>query len=692
MGKQFRVLCPMDTRKLLLIMGVSFAVVLVAQYVELPYVNFFSSLFSSTMTKGSVLAGVSSSSSEMVVNTTLIFDLNSTDANAAHETTANSTEITNLVNRTDNEVNSTGKDKNSSADFVGVSDNSRVHNESASDKVVQLNQNFTQVNLTGSDNGSATQNGGEPQRAFFVNNFTKDNNSLVDKHMAESPREEEKSGLLQNFNSSTQNISSVNFEPEDVKSSDNGSKTQKGGEPQRSFLVDNLMKDNKSTADKHIVESLREEEKSGLLQNVDSAMHNNSSVSRGPEVKKSSEVSTPAVISIYEMNNLLLQSRASQLLMRPQWSSAVDQELLYAKSQIENAPILKNDPRLYAPLYKNVSMFKRSYELMEQRLKVYIYREGSKPVFHQPVLKGIYASEGWFMRLLESNKHFVTRNPKKAHLFYLPFSSRMLEETLYVPNSHSHKNLIAYLKNYLDMIVTKYPFWNRTGGADHFLVACHDWAPSETKNIMVNCIRALCNADVKEGFRFEKDVSLPETYVRTPKNLLRDLGGKPLSKRPFLAFYAGSMHGYVRPIILKYWLNKDSDMKIFGRLGNSKGKMNYVRYMQSSKYCLCPKGYEVNSPRVVEAIFFECVPVIISDNFVPPFFEVLNWESFAVFVLEKDIPNLKNILLSIPRKKYLHMQMRVRKVQEHFLWHANPVKYDVFHMILHSIWYKRVFR
>jgi hypothetical protein len=42
--------------------------------------------------------------------------------------------------------------------------------------------------------------------------------------------------------------------------------------------------------------------------------------------------------------------------------------------------------------------------------------------------------------------------------------------------------------------------------------------------------------------------------------------------------------------------------------------------------------------------------VIISDNFVPPFFEVLNWESFAVFVMEKDIPNLKNILLSIPER------------------------------------------
>lgn len=112
---------------------------------------------------------------------------------------------------------------------------------------------------------------------------------------------------------------------------------------------------------------------------------------------------------------------------------------------------------------------------MEKTLKVYIYREGERPVFHQPPIKGIYASEGWFMKLMEANKKFITKNGRKAHLFYLPFSSRMLEETLYVPNSHNRKNLVQCLKNYLDMIGAKYPFWNRTDGADHFLVACHDW-------------------------------------------------------------------------------------------------------------------------------------------------------------------------------------------------------------------------
>ncbi|PIA64781.1 hypothetical protein AQUCO_00100328v1 [Aquilegia coerulea] len=399
------------------------------------------------------------------------------------------------------------------------------------------------------------------------------------------------------------------------------------------------------------------------------------------------------VMSLSEMNLLLQKSRASSRSMIPRWSSVRDQEILSAKLQIENPPIIKTDRELYAPLFWNISMFKRSHELMERTLKVYTYREGARPIFHQPETKGIYASEGWFMKQMEGNRKYSVKDPRKAHLFYFPFSTRRLEQFLYVPNSHSHKNLIEHLKNYLDSISAKYPFWNRTGGADHFLVGCHDWTPAETKQYMGSCIRALCNADVNEGFALGKDVSLPETNVRAAKDPLRDLGGKPPSKRQILAFFAGSMHGYLRPILLQYWENKDPDMKIYSHMGRGKtNRGDYVQHMKNSKYCICAKGFEVNSPRVVEAIFYECVPVIISDNFVPPFFEVLNWETFAVFIPEKDIPNLKNILLSIPEEKYQKLQMRVKRVQQHFLWHTKPVKYDIFHMILHSIWYNRVFQ
>ncbi|XP_021807096.1 probable glycosyltransferase At3g07620 isoform X1 [Prunus avium] len=421
---------------------------------------------------------------------------------------------------------------------------------------------------------------------------------------------------------------------------------------------------------------------------------NGSVVMKNPGRKKmKSELPPKSITSIYEMNHILLRHRASSRSLRPRWSSVRDQDILAVKSQIEHPPVAINDRELYAPLFRNVSMFRRSYELMERTLKIYIYKDGNKPIFHQPILKGLYASEGWFMKLMQGYKRFVVKDPRKAHLFYMPFSSRMLEYTLYVRNSHNRTNLRQFLKEYSEKIAAKYPYWNRTGGADHFLVACHDWAPYETRHHMERCIKALCNADVTGGFKIGRDVSLPETYVRSARNPLRDLGGKPPSQRQILAFYAGNVHGYLRPILLEHWKDKDPDMKIFGPMPPGvASKMNYIQHMKSSKYCICPKGYEVNSPRVVEAIFYECVPVIISDNFVPPFFEVLDWGAFSVILAEKDIPNLKEILLSIPEEKYLQMQLGVRKVQKHFLWHAKPLKYDLFHMTLHSIWYNRVFQ
>eukprot|EP00262_Sarcandra_glabra_P014374 TRINITY_DN4200_c1_g3_i2.p1 TRINITY_DN4200_c1_g3~~TRINITY_DN4200_c1_g3_i2.p1 ORF type:complete len:594 (-),score=82.98 TRINITY_DN4200_c1_g3_i2:194-1975(-) len=446
-----------------------------------------------------------------------------------------------------------------------------------------------------------------------------------------------------------------------------------------------------SSRGKQITDILPKGEPPGPLQSGLVTL-NSSSTMASCTVNIKQQALPPTPIS--EMNHILLRSRVSSCAMRPRWSSKLDRQLLSVKALIENAPIVENDRELYSLVFRNVSRFKRSYEMMESIFKVYIYREGEKPIFHQPLLKGIYSSEGWFMKQMEGNSHFVVKDPRKAHMFYLPFGSRNLKDALYVRRSfflyrpHSMKNLVEYLKDYVDMIAAKYPFWNRTGGSDHFLVACHDWAPAETRHNMEWSIRAICNTDLSQGFKIGKDVSLPTTNVRFPRNPLRDVGGKPASQRTNLAFFSGNMHGSLRPILLQHWENKDPVMKIFGPM--KKKKPSYAQFMKTSKYCICPKGYEVHSPRVVEAIFYECVPVIISDNYVPPFFEFLDWEAFSVIVAEKDIPLLKDILLSIPEEKYLTMQLRVKKVQQHFLWHNKPVKYDLFHMILHSIWFNRV--
>ncbi|KNA15638.1 hypothetical protein SOVF_096370 isoform A [Spinacia oleracea] len=260
-----------------------------------------------------------------------------------------------------------------------------------------------------------------------------------------------------------------------------------------------------------------------------------------------------ATITFSEMKSMLLNGPSLTTSVRRKSSTTCDRQLLSASLQIKNAPVLRNLSDLHAPLYRNVSVFKRSYDLMERVLKIYVYKEGEKPIFHHPSLRGLYVAEGWFMKLMEGSKRFTVRDPKKAHLYYLPFSSETLRMTLYEKKSHSMKNLEQYLIDYVDLIRTRYRFWNRTGGADHFFVACHDWAPRITRHHMSSCIRGLCNANVARGFHVGKDVSVPVTYIRSGNDPTRYIGGKPPSERNILAFFAGQLHGYVRPLLLQYW-------------------------------------------------------------------------------------------------------------------------------------------
>lgn len=77
----------------------------------------------------------------------------------------------------------------------------------------------------------------------------------------------------------------------------------------------------------------------------------------------------------------------------------------------------------------------------------------------------------------------------------------------------SYDNMTIIVQNYVDGLISKYPYWNRTLGADHFFVTCHDVGVRATEGLPLlvkNSIRAVCSPSYDVGFIPHKDIALPQ--------------------------------------------------------------------------------------------------------------------------------------------------------------------------------------
>lgn len=115
---------------------------------------------------------------------------------------------------------------------------------------------------------------------------------------------------------------------------------------------------------------------------------------------------------------------------------------------------------------------------MEKSFKIYVYQEGIPPLFHTGFLKTVYSTEGLFIHEMNKGQVFQTSDPDKAHVYFLPFSMALMVRYLYVPGARQIPEIGLVFADYINVISDRYPYWNQSHGADHLMLACHDWVSS----------------------------------------------------------------------------------------------------------------------------------------------------------------------------------------------------------------------
>ncbi|QCD97355.1 probable glycosyltransferase At5g03795 isoform X2 [Vigna unguiculata] len=362
--------------------------------------------------------------------------------------------------------------------------------------------------------------------------------------------------------------------------------------------------------------------------------------------------------------------------LRPQSQRGLPLPLQFSpKGKIEN----NND------VFHDRDIFLEDYKEMNRSLKIYVYPHKEDDPFANVLLPvesepgGNYASESYLKKVLMKS-HFITIEPAEADLFFLPFSIARLRHDRRVGVG----GIQDFIRDYIQNISHKYPYWNRTGGADHFYVACHSIGRSamdKAPDVKFNAIQVVCSSSYfLTGYIAHKDTCLPQIWPRkgNPPNL-------DSSKRKRLAFFAGGVNSPVRVKLLETWKNDSEIFVHHGRL-----KTPYADELLGSKFCLHVKGFEVNTARIGDSLYYGCVPVIIANYYDLPFADVLNWKSFSVVVTTLDIPLLKKILNDfISSNKYLMLHKNVLKVRKHFQWHSPPHDFDAFYMVMYELWLRR---
>jgi glucuronyl/N-acetylglucosaminyl transferase EXT2 len=98
--------------------------------------------------------------------------------------------------------------------------------------------------------------------------------------------------------------------------------------------------------------------------------------------------------------------------------------------------------------------------------------------------------------------------------------------------------------------------------------------------------------------------------------------------------------------------------------GNS--PVEYPEILEQSNFCLVIRGVRLAQPTLLDALAANCIPVVIADNIVLPFEEIIDWTLAAITIREADLHSINIVLKAVSSKKIKEMQQQGRFLYEKY--------------------------
>jgi putative beta-1,4-xylosyltransferase IRX10 len=370
------------------------------------------------------------------------------------------------------------------------------------------------------------------------------------------------------------------------------------------------------------------------------------------------------------------------------------------------------------------------------KLKVFVYempRKYNRMLLDKDsrCLHHMFAAEIFMHQFLLSSA-VRTLDPEEADWFYTPAYTTCDLTPQGFPLPFRAPRIMRSAIRY---VATTWPFWNRTDGADHFFLTPHDFGAcfhyQEERAMERGILPLLRRATLVQTFGQRNHVCLQDGSITVPpyadpgkmqahlispgtprsifvyfRGLFYDMGNDPeggyyarqVKSAPVHSIQCQCQYSTCLFIYMP-WLVDDhacrgarasvwenfKDNPLFDI--STEHPSTYYEDMQRAIFCLCPLGWAPWSPRLVEAVVFGCIPVIIADDIVLPFADAIPWEDISVFVAERDVPRLDSILTSIPLPDILRRQRLLARdsVKQALLFHQPARPGDAFHQVLNGL-------